>query len=232
MSPKENLISDLSLSSRETHAAADASCTNGARPPDPCFFFFLSPEAAKSLPNYQYRGQDLSLIYRYILSPIASFLVHQCTPRSVAPNSITLAGLVWMVASYGFMWYYAPLVLQDDSTEEAEPSVSLPRWIFLFNAIATLVYQTFDNMDGKQARRVGASSPLGLLFDHGCDAVNSLFGSANWMVCASFRNLQNEAVVSVAILLPLHCTGFSCLNPTRSFERIYCTIWTLRSHVC
>jgi len=28
-------------------------------------------------------------------------------------------------------------------------------------------------MDGKQARRTGNSSPLGMLFDHGCDAFNS-----------------------------------------------------------
>lgn len=33
-------------------------------------------------------------------------------------------------------------------------------------------------MDGKQARRVKASSPLGLLFDHGCDSINTgLFGT-------------------------------------------------------
>ena len=30
-----------------------------------------------------------------------------------------------------------------------------------------------DNMDGKQARRMGTSSALGLLFDHGCDAINA-----------------------------------------------------------
>ena len=28
-------------------------------------------------------------------------------------------------------------------------------------------------MDGKQARRTLSSSPLGMLFDHGCDAVNA-----------------------------------------------------------
>jgi len=27
-----------------------------------------------------------------------------------------------------------------------------------------------DAVDGKQARRTGTSSPLGQLFDHGCDA--------------------------------------------------------------
>lgn len=29
-----------------------------------------------------------------------------------------------------------------------------------------------DNLDGKQARRTNTSSPLGQLFDHGCDALN------------------------------------------------------------
>lgn len=28
-------------------------------------------------------------------------------------------------------------------------------------------------MDGKQARRTGTSSPLGMLIDHGCDAVTT-----------------------------------------------------------
>lgn len=30
-----------------------------------------------------------------------------------------------------------------------------------------------DNLDGKHARRIGASSPLGLMFDHGCDALTT-----------------------------------------------------------
>lgn len=42
-----------------------------------------------------------------------------------------------------------------------------------FAAFALFVYSTLDNMDGKQSRRIGASSPLGLLFDHGCDAINT-----------------------------------------------------------
>ena len=33
-----------------------------------------------------------------------------------------------------------------------------------------LAYRILDEMDGKQARKTGNSSPLGLLFDHGCDA--------------------------------------------------------------
>ena len=39
-------------------------------------------------------------------------------------------------------------------------------------AIGLWLYSTFDNVDGKQARRTGTSSPLGELFDHGWDALN------------------------------------------------------------
>lgn len=38
------------------------------------------------------------------------------------------------------------------------------------------VYQTFDAIDGKQARRTKTSGPLGQLFDHGCDAVTTSVG--------------------------------------------------------
>ena len=31
-------------------------------------------------------------------------------------------------------------------------------------------------------RRTGSSSPLGMIFDHGCDALNSPIGSVNWCV--------------------------------------------------
>lgn len=34
-----------------------------------------------------------------------------------------------------------------------------------------MFYITLDNVDGKQARRTGTSSPLGQMFDHGCDAL-------------------------------------------------------------
>lgn len=34
-------------------------------------------------------------------------------------------------------------------------------------ALGLWLYSTFDNIDGKQARRTGSSSPLGQLFDHG-----------------------------------------------------------------
>jgi ethanolaminephosphotransferase len=40
------------------------------------------------------------------------------------------------------------------------------------SALAVVAYTWLDCLDGKQARRTGTSSPLGQLFDHGCDALS------------------------------------------------------------
>jgi phosphatidylglycerophosphate synthase len=37
-------------------------------------------------------------------------------------------------------------------------------------SILYFVYRLLDEMDGKQARKTGNSSPVGLMFDHGCDS--------------------------------------------------------------
>ena len=143
-------------------------------------FYYLNASAREALPHYQYKGTDNSLLYQHVLSPLAGWCVEHLTPKTVAPNSITLIGLVFMVASYGLFWYHVPSL--DIAAVEAETGQEVPRWIFLVHGLCMLIYQTLDNMDGKQARRTGNSSPLGLLFDHGCDAVNSVFGSANWII--------------------------------------------------
>lgn len=44
-------------------------------------------------------------------------------------------------------------------------------------AFGLFMYQTFDNVDGKQARRTGTSSGLGELFDHGIDSLNCTLAS-------------------------------------------------------
>ncbi|XP_052885241.1 choline/ethanolaminephosphotransferase 1-like [Gossypium arboreum] len=50
-----------------------------------------------------------------------------------------------------------------------------PRWVHLAHGLLLFLYQTFDAVDGKQARRTNSSSPLGELFDHGRDALASTF---------------------------------------------------------
>ena len=61
-------------------------------------------------------------------------------------------------------------------------SSSAQEYVSLLIGVSIMIYQTLDNMDGKQARRTGTSSAHGMLFDHGCDAVQagvSAFSMAN-----------------------------------------------------
>ncbi len=53
----------------------------------------------------------------------------------------------------------------------------MPAFPLIICCIGLFIYQTLDAIDGKQARRTGSSSPLGELFDHGCDAVSVVFVS-------------------------------------------------------
>ena len=44
-------------------------------------------------------------------------------------------------------------------------------------AVCLFIYETLDAIDGKHARRLGLSSPLGELFDHGMDSVSTFLVS-------------------------------------------------------
>ena len=52
-----------------------------------------------------------------------------------------------------------------------------PWWTTFSCALGLFIYQTLDAIDGKQARRTKTSSPLGELFDHGCDSLSTVFVS-------------------------------------------------------
>lgn len=63
----------------------------------------------------------------------------------------------------------------------AEP----PRWACALCALGLFIYQSLDSIDGKQARRTNSSSPLGELFDHGCDSISTVFVALS--ACISVR---------------------------------------------
>ena len=43
----------------------------------------------------------------------------------------------------------------------------------MITGLGVFIYQSLDGIDGKQARRTGTATPLGELFDHGCDAIST-----------------------------------------------------------
>lgn len=131
---------------------------------------FIPPNKLENLKLYKYSSEDHSLISRYILKRWWNGFV-QIFPMSMAPNVITLLGLMFVLANLMCVFYFDPYL--------DTPS---PRWCYLFYAFGLFMYQTFDGCDGCHARRTSQSGPLGELFDHSIDAINTtlaciVFGS-------------------------------------------------------
>jgi ethanolaminephosphotransferase len=118
---------------------------------------YLSKEALVNLKNYKYVSGEYSVLDN-ALTPFWNKVV-TFMPLWLAPNLITLIGLLNLASNL--------LLCLPRDLSMTKP---LPPEFSIFFALTLFVYQTLDAIDGKQARRTGSSSPLGQLFDHGCDA--------------------------------------------------------------
>ncbi|KAI8872025.1 Choline/ethanolaminephosphotransferase [Ramicandelaber brevisporus] len=135
---------------------------------------YIPEEYVPNLKLYAYKGIDHSLLSRYVLGYYWNQLIN-IFPLWIAPNMITLLGFMCVVVNMGTLLWY-------DQTLNSD----LPRWMYFAYGIGLFTYVSFDAVDGKQARRVGASGPLGELFDHGCDSLNTTLG---FMTMASTMHL-------------------------------------------
>ncbi|KAK3298224.1 uncharacterized protein B0H64DRAFT_68768 [Chaetomium fimeti] len=123
---------------------------------------YVRQEYLPNLRQYKYSGVDHSLLSRYVLKPFYTNVVIKCFPMSMAPNLITLTGFMFVIANFLTLLWYNPTLDQD-----------CPTWVYYSWAAGLFLYQTFDAVDGTQARRTHQSGPLGELFDHGVDALNT-----------------------------------------------------------
>ncbi|OBZ80335.1 Cholinephosphotransferase 1, partial [Choanephora cucurbitarum] len=138
----------------------------------PAYKEYLKERQIENLRFYKYAAVDKSPISKYILKPYWDFAI-TLFPEWIAtrliskenrPNLITLIGLFFMIFNVIVVCVWSPQL-----------NTEAPNWINFSFAIGLWLYSTFDNVDGRQARRTGTSSPLGELFDHGCDAVNCTY---------------------------------------------------------
>ncbi|VEU20439.1 DEKNAAC101327 [Brettanomyces naardenensis] len=142
------------------------------------------------LKEYKYQSEDRSLLTKYFLK---RFWIEfeKIFPLWMAPNMVTLLGLVFNIVALAVVFYYDPNFDQ--------PS---PSWTYYFYGFCIFMYQTFDACDGIHARKTGQSGPLGELFDHCCDAINTTlsvlvfasvcgFGKGLLLYTAQFATLTN-----------------------------------------
>ncbi|KAH0877355.1 hypothetical protein HID58_064749 [Brassica napus] len=123
---------------------------------------YIGAHGVAALHRYKYSGVDHSYLAKYVLQPFWTRFV------KVFP--------LWM-----------PSLAFDNAYGVHVSSHIVPARLHIFTTVGfssstmgslrtrfTSIL-TFDAVDGKQARRTNSSSPLGELFDHGCDALACAF---------------------------------------------------------
>lgn len=101
---------------------------------------FISEEGIVQLKNYKYRAGAYTY-FDNAMQPFWNWFV-TLFPLWVAPNLITLFGLFFMVFT---VLQYLPY--------DASATQEFPAYTYYIGAVFLLLYQTFDAVDGKQARR-------------------------------------------------------------------------------
>ncbi|XP_013109309.2 cholinephosphotransferase 1 isoform X3 [Stomoxys calcitrans] len=138
----------------------------------------LTPQQLKKLSEHKYNCTNSSLLDPW-LQPWWNWLVSK-TPLWLAPNLITIVGLVVNIITTLILVAHAP-----------EGTAPPPRWTCLLCALGLFIYQSLDSIDGKQARRTNTSSPLGELFDHGCDSISTVFVALSACISCQLGHYPN-----------------------------------------
>ena len=120
----------------------------------------LSESQLRRLAKHKYNAVVETLLDPY-LQVWWRWFIEKCIPLWLAPNTITILGLIINLLTTLILVYFSPQARSE-----------VPSWSLHLNGFGLFIYQTLDAVDGKQARRTGTSSPLGELFDHGCDALS------------------------------------------------------------
>jgi len=174
---------------RATTSLANKNVTEYASSAWSWFGEYITPQGAIGITQYKYACTNTSIYYKYISGPLSQFFVDRLPPW-LAPNVLTLMGFANVLFAYALVWYWCP------TFTEAAPS-----WVWYLVAALLFTYQTLDNMDGKQARRLGCGSPLGLSLDHGCDAVATVLIPA--IGCAYLQLGQSLSSVILIVVPPI-----------------------------
>ncbi|CAG9800520.1 unnamed protein product [Chironomus riparius] len=171
----------------------------------------LSSSQLRKLAEHKYAVTSSSLIEPY-LQPYWNWLVLQL-PLWIAPNLITIIGLLINILTSLALIYYNP---------DGKDTNSPPRWTYLLCALGLFAYQSLDAIDGKQARRTGTSSPLGELFDHGCDSISTVFITLSTCSAIQYGSFPKIMFIEVfAVFALFYCSHWQAyISGTLHFGKI------------
>lgn len=119
---------------------------------------FLTQREKKKVSEWKYSVEDNSITTK-LLSPLFDYVVNWISPN-VAPNIITLMGLLCVIYAWYIITYF---------------NMSTPYLAPICASVLIFIYQILYAVDGKHARRIDNSSPVGELFEHMCDNISVVF---------------------------------------------------------
>ncbi|CAD8199584.1 unnamed protein product [Paramecium octaurelia] len=154
---------------------------------------FIAPTHLHYLKSYRYKGTDQSLLYNYILSPLAELCL-RFVPMNVAPNVLTLMGLACIILPH-ILYFF---VMGDNFAG------FIPNWLLWLTALLHMLYMNFDNLDGKQARRTKNSSPLGMILDHNFDSMIILLQGTSMTTAMQFGNTIFSVILYIIPSVPFY----------------------------
>lgn len=188
----------------------------------------LSEDALVHLKSYKYSSVDKSWISNNILRHYWNACV-EFLPLWLAPNMVTLLGFFCIIFNVLLLTIYEPTMDGKD-----------PSWLYYSFAAGLWAYSTLDNIDGKQARRTGTSSPLGELFDHGIDSLNCTLGSLLEACAMGLGNSKSAVFTALIPCLPMffstwetyhtHTLYLGVINGPTEGLILACTVMGLAGH--
>jgi ethanolaminephosphotransferase len=149
----------------------------------------LPQETLENMKRFQYKSTDESCTYNKCMSPCLNKVVNYL-PTWLAPNLITLLSLCFNI--------FAAIISFLDGGFDF--SFKLKSSTCFIIGLFQLIYQLLDNIDGKQARRTGNSTPFGMLMDHGCDIFTNIFTCFN---LSKLLLVGNDNIYSFSVFLGL-----------------------------
>ena len=149
----------------------------------------ISQEKLSNMHKYKYQYTNHSFVYNKMMSPMLNVVVNYL-PYKLAPNLITAFSLMCNIIAFVVVYFEAGF----DFSKKLKSSTCI------IVGVTQLLYQLLDNVDGKQARRTGTSTPFGMLMDHGCDVFTNIFTAFN---LSHLFLVGNEGLCSFSVFFGL-----------------------------
>ncbi len=135
----------------------------------------LSSKEIENLKEWKYLVEDFSIISNWH-QPFWRWGV-MLFPETVHPNYLTYCSFACILLAYKLsvsqMFHYDGLSDSEvDCSFELHPGKA---WTIVAIVLLNITYMHLDAMDGKQARRLMCSSPIGELLDHALDNIGMIY---------------------------------------------------------